>query len=214
MRLSGRLILGGTAAIIVLVATMTPVHALSPEMVLRRLISAVNRGDMEAVSELLTDDVTFTDCAPECMTAAGKSAVLHELSGTIAAKTRIRVHDVDANEGREEGVFEVTYSLEIENDATRAAGIDRIVADCVATVEGKKFSSDITRFDLGDEQTRQFFAAQAEGAAPSRLPTTGDGSLAEPGSSAGPAGAGTLAVALALGGAAVPRLIRRSRPTK
>lgn len=204
MRVRTRLFVGLTVAATVLLASAVAAQALAPRLHARRLASALNRGDLGAIAAMLSEDVVFVGCEGPGTVATGKQAVLDRCFGPdIANNAHVDLSDVS------DVVDTFMADFEFTSDQTRAAGVERVVGEFEGVVDEE--ADLITRmsvfFDTGDEQTRTFLAGlPAQGDGPSRLPQTGDGSLASSGSAMGLAG--TIALA---GAAAGLFAVRRRR---
>lgn len=202
MRVRTRLFVGLTVAATVLLASAVAAQALAPRLHARRLASALNRGDLGAIAAMLSEDVVFVGCEGPGTVATGKQAVLDRCFGPdIANNAHVDLSDVS------DVVDTFMADFEFTSDQTRAAGVERVVGEFEGVVDEE--ADLITRmsvfFDTGDEQTREFLAG-AQAAGPTRLPQTGDGSLASNGSAMGLAG--TIALA---GAAAGLFAVRRRR---
>lgn len=204
MRVRTRLFAGLAVVATALLASAVVAQAHAPRLHARELVRALNRGDIGAISDMLSENVVFAGCQGPGTMASGKAQVLEQcFRPDIAAGAQVDLTDVGDVVDTFMADFEYT-SRDVE-----AAGLERIVGEFEGVVD--EDSDLITRmsvfFDTGDEQTREFLASlPAQPSGPSRLPQTGDGSLASSGSVMGLAG--TLALA---GAAAALFAFRRRR---
>jgi limonene-1,2-epoxide hydrolase len=184
-------------------------QATDPLAVLQRFVAARNAGDVAGAMALVADDIRFVGgpvCTPEqpCLgrDVAQRDVVEQFISTFHAHLTIIGTPQVTGNQ--------VLIRTEVTDDRSRAAGVDRLVANLTVEVRDGKIVRWVSLPDASDPQTATFLASPpAQPAAPpAQLPRTGAG-----GGTAGwpgPAAGGALGVVL-LAGLGARRLVARRR---
>jgi ketosteroid isomerase-like protein len=137
-------------------ATSSAQH-LDPGELQAQGIAAVNAGDLETAVSLLADDVVFAgsgNCFPAACT--GKDAIRKEITEEIALHTHVtRIsYTVDGNV--------VSGRLAVTNDATRAAGIERLISAYFEIWSNGKNIANATLLDKTDPETARFLAAHGD----------------------------------------------------
>jgi ketosteroid isomerase-like protein len=176
----------GPAVVMALALTLFPSTLFAqadPASLVRRYIEAFDRGDLDAATELLTDDAVMRVEGERrgghlCDEAScvGKQAIRQEYA------RRGDLHDLTIADLQVSGST-VTVRLEIRSDRTQASGVERAVHVWVFRLRGDQIASVEERLDHTDSQTARHrqtrVAGQAAVAAPApaqlprALPRTG-----------------------------------------
>jgi ketosteroid isomerase-like protein len=124
-----------------------------PAAVLQRLSEAISNGDLAAAMELFTDDAVFLG-GPTCFPTAclGRAAIEREMTTEIAGHTQVMTTSLGSDGNL------VTGRSEIREDATHAAGVERITEGFVAVIRDGRVASLVTTLDVTDPQTLRFLA--------------------------------------------------------
>lgn len=120
------------------------------------MADALNRGDAAAALIVFTDDVVWErggQCPPG--TCAGKQVVQRELTRDVAAHHQLTLLSADTV-----GTAP-TIRLELRNDGTRRANVDRVIQFFAIEIRDDKISSVRVSFDMSDAVTAGFVASQA-----------------------------------------------------
>ncbi|HEX5504918.1 MAG TPA: nuclear transport factor 2 family protein [Thermomicrobiales bacterium] len=149
-----------------------------PATVFRRFIDLRNQGDVAGALALVTDDTRFSG-GPRCTAASpcvGKAAVGASLQDF---STRSHAQATIASGPQVSGTT-VRARLEVRDDATRAAGVDRIVTDVTVEMRAGLIANWLSVEDASDPQTARFLAyvRQQQGQSAPGLPNTGGGATA------------------------------------
>lgn len=121
----------------------------------RQFADAVNKGDVSAALGVFTDDVVWVrggQCPPSA--CIGKQPVQREITRDIAN------HHVVTIIGGDESAGKLNIRIELRNDGTRRANVERIVQIFSLTVRGDKIAGVHVELDTSDLQTAAFLAAQ------------------------------------------------------
>ncbi len=129
-----------------------------PASTLHEYLEAENRGDVPAALSHLTDDAQITGMGL-CAKAAcvGKEAIRKEIARAESAHTQHTRMDID--NAPPDGA---RARIEHQNDASRAAGIQRFVVLTTAKTRNGKIASIERRLDLSDAETQKFAKLQAK----------------------------------------------------
>lgn len=168
-------------------STPTPTATAAPQpdlvAILRSQLDARNRGDIATAASQFTDDAVQVGGggANLCAGASpcvGKAAVQRQIENAVANHIQLTIVGSPQVSGNV-----VTVRVELRNDGTRAAGVDRIISLMAWTFRGDKISRLTQEQDLTDAQTAAFVATQAR----PRPPATGSFGIAGVADSATPA---------------------------
>jgi hypothetical protein len=145
------------------------------EAVYRRLIEAGNRGDIDSLLSFYGPNATFTGgtiCgAQPCV---GRAAIRRHFENLVAIRTNVSNIAVGAAGN------ELRYRTDVVNDATRAAGVDRVIVTGGVSFAGGSIERHSVGFDASDPQTARFLAftaARMPGPGGITPPATGSGGL-------------------------------------
>ena len=124
------------ASTLTLVAATGVLAKVNPAALRQRQADAINRGDVAGALAMYADDavidrVGLCEAAP-CI---GKAAIQKELERMVGAKE----HDTILKTYVSGNI--VTYRLEVRNDATQKAGVERIITWGIYEMKGDKISS-------------------------------------------------------------------------
>ncbi len=127
-----------------------------PAAVVHEYLDAENRGDIPAALSHITDDIVITGLGL-CSKApcVGTEAIRKEIERGESAHTqhtRMDIRNIGSNAAR--------ARVEHQNDASRAAGIDRFVVIATIKVRGDRIVSIARKFDTSDKQTQAFIKYQ------------------------------------------------------
>lgn len=141
-----------------------------PERLLREFDRLYLAGQADAATALFTDDAVV-DLGPNG-TVVGKEAIRSALRRLIAGHPSRTMTALTASGNRAVARFDV------QNDATRRAGVPRILYSETIEVRDGKIALHRTEFDISDPDTARFLAflrsqGPAPGAGPNQLPRTG-----------------------------------------
>lgn len=157
----------------VMMVAVTPALAqISPMEVYQKYLDARDRGDVEAVVSLFTEDGVFVGgggCRPT--PCVGSAAIRTSFQNQIVGHYKATLLD-----SRVEGDT-VVWRASIENDMTRAAGVASIRTAGTTVVRDGKIAELRALPDPTDPETARFLewqARQAPAAVPSTLPRAGD----------------------------------------
>jgi hypothetical protein len=203
-----RLSAPGFAAIALLAYTLTvSAQTTDPLSVLQHYYDARNRGDLTEALTVVAPDAIYTTgpCAPVCV---GTAAILqHELEPSRANGGQYAPVGVSVSGST------VTLQLEVRNNLTKLAGIDRFLNDISAEVQNGKIVAYKASITVSDPQSAAYLAFTSSQAAgqtapaqvPAALPRTGE--LAEPSPMLPLLGGGAVLIAAGV----VLRALRRRR---
>ena len=123
------------AATLTLVASTVALAQSDPAALRQRQADAINRGDVAGALAMYADDavidrVGLCEAAP-CI---GKAAIQKELERMVGAKE----HDTILKTYVSGNI--VTYRLEVRNDATQKAGVERIITWGIYEMKGDKIA--------------------------------------------------------------------------
>jgi hypothetical protein len=162
---------GGAARGQLFVPTTAAIEALY-----RRFVDIGNRGDLEAVLAFYAPNATFsggTVCVPQ--PCAGRAAIRRHFENVVATRTDIRnvLLSTSGNQLR--------FRTDVTNDATRAAGVSRIIVTGTVAFAGSTIDRHTVAFDPTDPETARFlaFVASRMGAPGGSVtpPSTGNAGL-------------------------------------
>ena len=122
----------------------------------RLYLDALNQGDIAAALATFTDDAIWErggQCPPGA--CAGTTAVRAEITRDVAAHHKLTPLSADESTGS------VAVRLELRNDGTQRANVDRVVQIFAFKLRGGKISAVAVSFDGSDPVTAAFVASQA-----------------------------------------------------
>ncbi len=122
-----------------------------PATVYRQFIDAINRGDLSAISALVTDDAVLV--VADCQPCVGRQAIV----ASYVRQIRDHVH-VNIVSLQQTGQT-VVARTEVRSVPIAAAGVERIVLTATAVIRDNQIASDRTIPDLNDAQTATFIRA-------------------------------------------------------
>jgi hypothetical protein len=147
-----------------------------PEAIARQYIEAHNRGDVEAVLALLTDDAVVVNAAGglcEPTPCVGKAAIRRELERRVAIGAQFTLIGVQVS-----GTT-VVDRHELRHERVRAAGAERALISHTYEVRDGKIASIRGTLDGMDPQTAAYIAQERgrgpapAGPAPAQIPRSG-----------------------------------------
>lgn len=157
---------------ILLAVTVSPSLAqASPPDVYQQYIEAYQRRDVAAIVALFAEDGVFVGgggCRPTPCT--GKVAIQRAYEIQLTGNYRLTVLERQANGDT------ISWRATLENDATRAAGVGRIVTTGTAEIRDGRIAALRGLPDPSDAETARFVAWQSAQppATPAALPRAGD----------------------------------------
>jgi hypothetical protein len=145
------------AATLTLAASTGALAQSDPAALVQRHVDAQTRGDVAGALALYADDAVIDGPGGLCSAApcVGKAAIQKELEGRVAAKLHVTILKTYVSGNV------VTARVELRNDATQKAGVERTIGWAIIEVKGDKISS----FHVGipertDPQTARFLEWQ------------------------------------------------------
>lgn len=122
----------------------------------RQMADALNRGDATAAARVFTDEAVWErggQCPPGA--CIGKQAVQRELTRDVTAHHQLTLLSADT------ATTIPIVRLELRNDGTRRAGVERVIQFFAIEMKNDKISSLRVSFDMSDAVTARFVASQA-----------------------------------------------------
>lgn len=122
----------------------------------RRMSEALNLGDASTALTLFADEAIWErggQCPPGV--CVGKQTVQRELMRDVAAHHQLTLLSADAEAAAP------IVRLELRNDGTRRAGVERVIQFFAVEIRNDKISAIRVSFDMSDPVTAQFVASQA-----------------------------------------------------
>lgn len=122
----------------------------------RRMADALNRGDAAAALTAFSDEAVWErggQCPPGA--CIGKQAVQRELTRDVTAHHQLTLLSADT------AAAAPTVRLELRNDGTRRANVDRVIQFFALEIRDDRISSVRVSFDMSDAVTARFVASQA-----------------------------------------------------
>jgi ketosteroid isomerase-like protein len=119
----------------------------------RRLVEAINRGDVAGILAHYADNAEFrggTVCAPNPCT--GRAAIQRHWDGIVAGQTVVTIIRLEVTEST------VAFRTEVQSGATRAAQVQRVIASGEARYQDGRIVFHSIQFDASDQQTATFLA--------------------------------------------------------
>ncbi len=147
------------AAILTFAASTVALAQTDPAALLQRHADAIARGDAAGALALYANDAVidvigiggFCSASP----CVGKAAIQKELERRVAAKQQATILKTYVSGNV------VTFRGEVRNDATRRAGVERIIVWGIYEADGDKFSSVHTGIlERADPQTARYLEWQ------------------------------------------------------
>lgn len=122
----------------------------------RQMADTLNRGDATAAAGVFTDEAVWErggQCPPGA--CIGKQAVQRELTRDVMAHHQLTLLSADT------ATTSPIVRLELRNDGTRRAGVERVIQLFAIEMKNDKISSLRVSFDMSDAVTARFVASQA-----------------------------------------------------
>jgi ketosteroid isomerase-like protein len=138
-----------------------------PERLLREFDRAYVGGQLDAITALFADDaVVEVRRGRPLPLVVGRPAIRTLFEGLIAGRPARTMTSLTVSGDT------ATARFEVQNDATRRAGVARIIYTEANDVRGGKITRQLTEFDATDAQTAQFLAFLQAQSAPAPAPAT------------------------------------------